>query len=75
MDTGIGAPGALGQGRFTRNPAQGCLQFTLDGGFRGLNLPAAEIRAIVGQGELPGLQIWGGLGEIGHSNQLKQQGT
>jgi hypothetical protein len=71
MDTGVGAPGALGQRSFARDSAQGRLQFALNGGFSRLNLPAPEIRAIVGHDELPGLQIRLGLGEIGHMYQLK----
>ena len=66
MDTGVGAPGALGQGRFAGDPAQGVLQLALNGGFIGLNLPAPEICAIVGQGELPGLRVRFGFGGIGH---------
>ena len=34
VDAGIGAAGALGQGRFAGNAAQGGLQFALNGGSR-----------------------------------------
>jgi hypothetical protein len=43
----------------------------LDGGFAGLNLPAPEVSAVVGQGELPGLQSRYGLGEISHRNPFR----
>ncbi len=68
MNAGIGAPRALGQGRFPANPPQRRLQFSLDGSFSRLHLPAAEIRAVVGQGQLPGLERGLGLGGFDHGN-------
>ena len=73
MHAGVGAAGALGKRRFARDAAEGGLQFSLDGGLAGLNLPAAVIGAVVGEGELPGAEIgWRlrlGLGGGVHGNR------
>ena len=61
MNARVGASRALGQWLFAGNAPQRCLQFALDSGFSGLHLPAAEIRAVIGQSELPGLQSSGGF--------------
>ena len=66
MDAGVGATRALRQGRFAGNAAEGGLQLALDGGFAGLDLPAAEFGAVVGEGELEAVRGAGGLVEIGH---------
>jgi len=62
----------LREGGFAGDAAEGGLEFTLDGGLAGLNLPTAEIGAIVGEGELEGSR--GGLGEIGHGIEGRNQG-
>ena len=69
VDAGVGAAGTLGEGRFAGDAAQGGLQLALDGGFTGLNLPAPELGAVVGQGELPGLQAGCGLGAYSHRHE------
>ena len=56
VNAGVGAARALGQRGFAGDPAQGGLQFALDGRLSRLNLPAAEVGAVVGQGQLPGLR-------------------
>ena len=60
MNAGVGAARALGERGFAGDPAQGRLQFALDCWLPGLHLPAAEIGAVIGQGQLPGL--WSGRG-------------
>ncbi len=62
MDAGVGASRALGQGRFAGDMAKRRLQLALDGTFAGLHLPAVEIGAVVGQGQLPGSGARDGLG-------------
>ncbi len=57
MNPGIGAAGALGQRSFAGHAPQRRLQFALDCGFARLHLPAAEICAVIGQSQLPGLRI------------------
>ena len=54
------------EGRFAGDAAEGGLEFSLDGGFAGLNLPAAEVGAVIGQGQLPVLWQAPGWVEIGH---------
>src|ERR1035437_5579902 len=51
MNAGVGATGAWGERRFAGDPAESCLQLSLDGALSGLNLPAAVIGAVVGEGE------------------------
>ena len=51
---------------FTGNAAKGKLEFALNREFTGLDLPAAEVGAIVSQGELPVSYPRGGMSEIGH---------
>src|SRR5580698_750222 len=66
VDAGIGAAGALGQWGFAGDAAEGGLQFSLDGGLTGLDLPAAEVGAVVGEGQLPGMKPEGmRLGSFG----------
>ena len=55
MNAGVGAAGALRQRRFAGDALQGSLQLALDCR-SGLHLPAVEVGAIVGKGELPGLR-------------------
>jgi len=46
---------------------EGGLKFALDGEFAGLDLPAMEVGAVVGEGEFPVLGLLGcDLGGIGH---------
>ena len=66
MNASVGASGALRQRRFAGDPPERGLQLTLDGGLAGLHLPAAEIRAVVGQGQLPVLLDGGGLSLVVH---------
>lgn len=66
MDSSVGAAGALRQGRFARDSAEGCLELSLDGRQAGLDLPALEVRSIVGEGQLPGLEAGIGLRFLGH---------
>ena len=54
VNAGIGAAGALGQGSFAGDAAECRLQFALNGRLAGLDLPAAEVGAVVGQSQLPG---------------------
>ena len=56
VDSGVGAAGALRQRRLAGDAAQRGLQFALDGRQAGLHLPALEVGAVVGQGQLPGLE-------------------
>ena len=65
----IGASRTLGQGSLAGDTAEGCLQLTLNGGLPGLHLPAAEIRPIVGQSQLPVSRIGRGLSGFSHENQ------
>ena len=74
MDAGVGATGTLGQRSLAGDTAQSGLQLALDGGLSGLNLPAAELRAVVGQGQLPGLQAGSGLGDVGHGYLVQISG-
>jgi hypothetical protein len=62
MDACVSPSRTLGQRGFSSDAAQSRLQLALDGGFSWLHLPAPEVRAIVGQGEHPVLQIGNGLG-------------
>ena len=59
MYAGIGASGTLGQGCLTGHPPERGLQFSLDGGPAGLDLPSAEIASVVGKGSLPVLRFTG----------------
>jgi hypothetical protein len=68
VDAGVCAAGALGEGGLAGNPAESGLELSLDGGFTGLNLPAAEVGAVVGQGEFPDARTGVGMEEIGHGN-------
>ncbi len=52
VDAGVGAPGAVELHIFLRDAAQHVHDFALDGRFVCLNLPAVEVRAVVGDGEL-----------------------
>lgn len=75
MNSGVGTSGTLGKWSLTGNAAEGRLQFALDGGFPRLYLPAAEICAVIGQGQFPVLEDGLGFGEIGHFWALAYQGT
>ena len=67
MDSGVGASRALGQGDSpVIRPSAACNSPWMVR-FARLHLPAAEIRAVVGQGQLPGLER--GLGVFGHGNR------
>ena len=61
VDAGVGASGALRERGFAGDAADGGLEFALDGALAGLDLPAAEIGAVVGEGELPVLGLGRGL--------------
>ena len=79
VDAGIGAARALGQGRFAGDPAQRRLQFALYGRFARLNLPAAKLGPVVGQGEFPVFSSAAGMDAICHGTSwitgyLKQGG-
>ena len=74
MNSGIGATGALGQGLFASNALDGLLEFALDGDFTGLDLPAVEISAVIGQDEFPVLELRDGFGRIGHWKGRSYQG-
>ena len=69
VHAGVGASRALGQRRFSGDPAQSRLQLALNGELARLHLPAAELRAVVGQGQLPVLELGRGLGLFGHGNR------
>ena len=77
MHAGVGAAGALGQGRFADNATESGLQFTLDCEKAGLDLPAGEIGAVVGEGEFPRLcfshrsLFQCGLDGVCHGNQCR----
>lgn len=64
VNAGVGAARALRERGFTGDAAEGGLEFTLDCELAGLDLPAAEVSAVVGEGELEGLR--NGLDGIGH---------
>lgn len=70
MDAGIGSARALGQRRFSRDAAESGLEFSLDGWKAGLDLPTLKIGAVVGEGELPGLEAGVGLGLVRHLESL-----
>ena len=50
VNSGVGATRAVQRDIFLRQAAQHIDDFTLNGGFIFLDLPAVEIRAIVGDG-------------------------
>lgn len=68
--TRIGASRALRQGRFSGNPPQRGLKFALNCSLARLHLPAAELAAVVSEGQLPGLERGRGLGLLGHGEGL-----
>ena len=53
VDAGVGAAGALGEDAFAGDAVDGVGERALDGGQAGLDLPAVEGGAVVGEGELP----------------------
>ena len=53
VDAGVGAAGALGEDVLVEDGAQGGGESSLDGREAGLDLPAVEAGAVVGQLELP----------------------
>jgi hypothetical protein len=53
VNPGVGAPAALGQDALAGNTFDGVGKVALDGLMAGLNLPAVEIGAVVGQGKFP----------------------
>ena len=71
MYAGIGAAGALRQGRLTDDAGESTLKFALDGGFARLHLPAVEIRAVVGNGKSPSVLWKHGLSDFGHEYQCR----
>lgn len=75
VDTRVGPARPLWQWSFPRDAAERRLQLSLDGWFAGLNLPAAEIRAVIGQGQLPGLCLFLEFGRCSHLEVLALQGT
>lgn len=66
MDACVGTSRTLWQWSFAGDPAEGLLQFALDGAFTRLNLPASELRAVVCKGKFPGLRSRNGLVEMSH---------
>ncbi len=72
VHTGVSSARALGQGGFADDAAKGGLQFALNGGFAGLNLPSREVGAVVGEGEFPRLALLRrGLGSFCHGYQCR----
>lgn len=69
VDACIRAAGALRERRLAGDAAERRLQFALDGREAGLNLPALKIGAVVSEGELPGLEVRGGLVAIGQGSR------
>ena len=53
VNSGIGAAGTLGEDSFAGDAVDGVGEFALDGRLVGLNLPAMEVCAIVGEDQLP----------------------
>ncbi len=53
VDAGVGAAGALGEDGFAGDVVEGLGEGALDGGEAGLDLPAVEGRAVVGEDEFP----------------------
>jgi len=70
VDAGVCAPRPLGERRFSGDATEGCLEFSLDGGVPRLNLPAAKIGAVIGEGEHPGLRSGAGFVEVIQWNSL-----
>ncbi len=75
MHSSIGASRALRERRFARNLSQRRLQLALDGELPGLHLPAAEIGAVVGQGDSPRLRLRHGLVQVSHFCPFSQKVT
>jgi len=60
MHASIGAAGAVNNGGVLGNASEHADDLALDGGLMGLHLPAVEVRAVIGDGEL----------EIAHANGI-----
>ena len=63
VHAGVGAAGALGENRLAGEVTEGCRERRLDGGQGGLDLPAVEGGAVVGEDEFPEGH-WGYLRKI-----------
>ena len=76
VHAGVGAAGALGQRRLADDAPESRLQFALDGGFAGLDLPAVEVGAVVGESQFPRLHFVATsvCGRSDHGNQSGKQG-
>ena len=51
VDASVGAARSVENDAFLRDATQDVYDFTLDGGFVGLDLPAVEVGAVVGDGQ------------------------